>query len=92
MDNAKHTPGPWFLGAMNDCLFVLDKPPSVAGADVAPHMRANGPAVIAKLDYWKADANARLIATAPDHAMIGWAMCVGAAQWIPWQGPMRKTR
>ncbi|MGQ3081102.1 MULTISPECIES: hypothetical protein [Alphaproteobacteria] len=28
--------------------------------------------------------NARLIAAAPDHALIGWAMCVGAGQWEPW--------
>ena len=33
-------------------------------------------------------ANARLIAAAPDHAAIGWAMCVGPARWEPF-GDMR---
>jgi hypothetical protein len=37
-------------------------------------------------DEWEAEcrANARLIAAAPDHALICWAMCVGAGAWDPW--------
>lgn len=30
------------------------------------------------------DANAHLIAAAPDHALIGWAMCVQDARWEEW--------
>lgn len=29
----------WFLGAMNDALFIIDRPPSPSGTDVAPHDR-----------------------------------------------------
>jgi hypothetical protein len=35
-------------------------------------------------DEHEAEANASLIAKAPDHADIGWAMCVGAGRWEPW--------
>lgn len=28
-------------------------------------------------------ANANLLSRAPDHALIGWAMCVGAGRWEP---------
>lgn len=31
-------------------------------------------------------ANARLSAAAPDHALIGWAMCVQDATWEEWDG------
>jgi hypothetical protein len=32
----------------------------------------------------EAEANARLIAAAPDHAEICWAMCMAAGLWEPW--------
>jgi hypothetical protein len=32
----------------------------------------------------EAEANARLIAAAPDHADICWAMCMAAGRWEPW--------
>jgi hypothetical protein len=62
---SKHTPGPWYVGAMNDCLFVIDKPPRPSNDDVVPEGWVT---YIAKLDYKydAASANARFIAAAPD--------------------------
>jgi len=63
----KHTPGPWYVGAQNDLLFILDGPPSPAPYD-GPIPKTYGPSVIAKPDYRidGYEANARLIAAAPD--------------------------
>ena len=36
----------WYLGSMNDGLFIIDQPPSPSGADVGPHVKANGPKLI----------------------------------------------
>lgn len=36
----------WYLGAMNDGLFIINRPPSPAGTDVAPHENPNGPTVV----------------------------------------------
>ena len=63
MSATKHTPGPWYVGAMNDCLFIIDQPPRPSNDDVNPNHQVR---VLAKLDYRAADANARLIAAAPD--------------------------
>ena len=38
---------------------------------------------IADIHWRNREANARLIVAAPDHAMICWAMCVGAGRWEP---------
>ena len=61
----------WHVSAMNDCLFVTDRPPSQSGTDIGPHVRDGQPNVIAKLDYpggdySRAEKHARLIAAAPD--------------------------
>jgi hypothetical protein len=50
---------------MNDCLFVIDKPPRPSNDDVQPDGWVKH---IAKLDYKHDEAmsNARLIAAAPD--------------------------
>lgn len=63
-----HTPGPWFIGAQNDGLFIIDKPPRPSTDDPVHDAQV---AVIAHVYYGNpadlhADANARLIATAPE--------------------------
>lgn len=63
MADVKHTKGPWYVGAMNGCLFIIDQPPRPSNDDVNPDRQVN---VVAKLDYASADANARLIAAAPE--------------------------
>jgi hypothetical protein len=60
---ATHTPGPWHVGAQNDTLYVIaGKPPSLNN-DYPVHDA--GRVVIAKV-YPKDEANARLIAAAPE--------------------------
>lgn len=63
MSASKHTPGPWYVGAMNDCLFIIDQAPRPSNDDVNPDREVT---VVAKLDYIGSEANARLIAAAPD--------------------------
>ncbi|TIM16229.1 MAG: hypothetical protein E5Y67_03280 [Mesorhizobium sp.] len=67
MMTAKHTPGPWFVGAQNDGLYIIDGPPSPAPYD-GPIPREYGPNVIATPNWGVAEyeANARLIAAAPE--------------------------
>jgi len=36
----------WYLGSMNDGLFIIDKPPSPSGTDVPPGVYANSPDMI----------------------------------------------
>ena len=70
MSKGKHTPGPWHVGTMNDCLFIINQQPRPSHDEV--NFEGSGFAtvdnfeIIAKLDYPDADANARLIAAAPD--------------------------
>lgn len=64
----KHTPGPWYVGAMNDALFILKLPPSPNGADAPIDTPHPGQLVIAKpaeLEFEVTKANANLIAAAP---------------------------
>ena len=64
-DNQSFTPGPWFVGAMNDSLFVINK---------KPHASTDGPLtpgldvkVIASCGPSREDqANANIIAAAPE--------------------------
>lgn len=67
MSNAKYTQGPWFVGAQNDGLYIIDSQPSPAPYD-GPIPRDHGPNVIATPNFRLAEceANARLIAAAPD--------------------------
>jgi hypothetical protein len=65
----KPTFGPWFVGAQNDGLYVIDRPPRPSNDDINPDADVE---VIAKV-YRPADgrhetemARARLIAAAPD--------------------------
>ena len=59
-----HTPGPWFVGAQNDALCVIDKPPNPSND--YPRHDANVAAIAKVYNGNAADANARLIAAAPD--------------------------
>jgi hypothetical protein len=61
-----HTPGPWYVGAQNDGLYIIDRQPSPSNDDprhdadvelVATPFAARGATV---------EANARLIAAAPE--------------------------
>lgn len=71
-----HTVGPWF---------VIEAPVIAVTA-------SEGHPVIAELTdvddrrdcLAEIIANARLIAAAPDHALIGWAMCVADGRWEAW--------
>lgn len=36
----------WYLGSMNDGLFIIDKPPSPSGTDVPPGIHANDPEMV----------------------------------------------
>lgn len=64
----KHTPGPLYVGTMNDGLFIIDKPPHPAPNDTGPHDWPNGPRVVAKLadNDARARADASLYAAASD--------------------------
>lgn len=70
----KPTPGPW---ATDGLLIYADHGIQLhvaAAVDEAGHPYAGD----------AAEANARLIAAAPDHALICWAMCVAAGRWEPY--------
>lgn len=36
----------WYLGSMNDGLFIIDAPPSPAGTDVQPYLSPKGPELV----------------------------------------------
>jgi hypothetical protein len=59
------TPGPWFVGAQNDDLYIIDCPPRPSTDDVAPDRDV---AVVAKVydrgSWAETDANARCLAAA----------------------------
>lgn len=58
--------GPWYLGAMNDATFIIDKPPSPAMNDVGPYVMPDGPSPIsAAID----DRNGKLIVAAHNAAI-----------------------
>ena len=72
MSDAKHTPGPWYVGAMNDALFIINEPPRPVPVDtINTSLRT---IVIAKvgephsedISSAEAVANARLIAASPE--------------------------
>jgi hypothetical protein len=57
------TPGPWFVGAMNDGLFVIDQPPRPSNDDTLPTRKVK---CLAKFEYAeKANAD-YTAAAAPD--------------------------
>lgn len=67
--SARHTPGPWFVGAQNDALYVIDRRPAHDN-DYPDH--AGDEACIARVyddvrgSEGSGAANARLIAAAPE--------------------------
>jgi hypothetical protein len=77
MMGMKFTPGPWRVDDRRDadgCLQVQ-----------AEHRGPGSSYCVAAVNFWDcAEANARLVAAAPDHALIGWAMCVQDGTWEEW--------
>lgn len=71
MGMSKHTPGPWKAAP------TAFGPIDIVIPDGKDIVTVYGGGTGNK------EANARLIASAPDHAMIGWAMCVAAGRWEP---------
>ena len=65
--------GPWFVGAMNDGLFIIDQKPCPPtefvhpGHDPAPNVIAT---VCNQDDWADTDGNARLLAAAPELLMV----------------------
>jgi hypothetical protein len=88
---AKHTPGPWSCLSPSLSGHTTIRGPS--GCDVAAvayRSEANFTVRFGgDLPDPEADANARLIAAAPDHALIAWAMCVQDGTWEEWDGQGR---
>lgn len=61
---AEATPGRWFTGCMNDCVFVITRPPR-GNTDYAPHGGDPETEVISKVGPSRIDeANAAFIASA----------------------------
>jgi hypothetical protein len=76
------TPGPWKRRKnsphLDLCAPVTTKGENIADeALVTIHPKGGH-------GHDEALANLHLIAAAPDHALIGWAMCVAAGRWEPW--------
>lgn len=61
-----HTPAPWFVGAQNDALYVIVGDPPSINNDYPRHDANREP--IAKI--YTGDADARLIAAAPDLLLL----------------------
>jgi len=65
----QHTPGPWFVGAQNDALFIIDRRP--AFSNDYPNHDADTEVIAKVYDDVRGNAgagrcNARLIAAAPE--------------------------
>ena len=60
MSESKHTPGPWFVGAQNDALYIINRRP--AHDNDYPNHDADVTCIAKVYD----EANAALIARAPD--------------------------
>jgi hypothetical protein len=83
---AKHTPGPWQLGERYGMLKTEIIAPQ-AGRAVATVWTHEQPTVREPRETKPSEAgqaNAHLIAAAPDHALICWAMCVQDGTWEEW--------
>ena len=74
-----HTPGPWFLFANDHCVGgPCDHPDGPTAGVAICNMQRRGVA--------ENQANARLIASAPDHAMFASALIQKLARWEPFPG------
>jgi hypothetical protein len=70
------SPERWYVGSMNDCLFIIDQPPRPSNDDVNPDHDVNVIAKVADLGP-EGDRHARLIAASPDlleacQAFVAW--------------------
>lgn len=77
--NHKTTGGPWYVGAQNDALYVINKPPRPSTDDINPEQDVE---VIAKIydrpTPGETDANARVMAA-------GWELleaCKAVEAWL----------
>lgn len=64
-----HTPGPWYVGAMTDQLYIINEPPRPAPKDYEnTTLKTIAIAKTFQVDggFAAEEANARLIAAAPD--------------------------
>jgi hypothetical protein len=78
-DRLEATPGPWTVGEIDTAWHEGSNLPPEIGLTVnGSHWNK----VVASVMV--SDANARLIARAPDHALIVWAMCIQDGRWIEW--------
>lgn len=59
----KYTPGPWYVGTQNDVLYIITRAPRPSRDDIADIADVK---VIGSLNKCNDDANACLIAAAPD--------------------------
>lgn len=74
----KHTPGPWAVGPVDDTVITHVGPDNVRYEIAAIDGDYNQP------ETWPVmEANARLIASAPDHADFGRAITTLGARWEP---------
>lgn len=79
MSDVKHTPGPWQKAHRKGQTVV--RGPSSEVIVAVPEPLHEGYGITSDTER---KANARLIAAAPDHALVGWAMCVGSGRWEAW--------
>jgi hypothetical protein len=75
--SAQHTKGPW------EVRYRFGRLTTVVGRQRYP-ICDTGTAPLAETNQRREEANARLIAASPDHALICRAMCVGVARWEMW--------
>jgi hypothetical protein len=79
--DASVTPGPWAVSILTPVLVTTADAGDGMVRNVAIMQRhGNG---LSSRDV-EAMANARLVAAAPDHALIAWGLCVAAGRWEPW--------
>lgn len=81
MSESKHTPGPWI--ADRDHQTHLTGHITICVGSPSTGLNWDIVAVVEKCE--EVDANAKLIAAAPDHALYAAAITTGIARWEPWE-------
>ena len=64
-----HTPAPWYVGAQNDMLYIIDRSPRPSNDDINPNVDIEPIAKVYRpreATFETEQANARLIAAAPE--------------------------
>lgn len=84
VEGSKHTPGPWAVLELRDTDRCLVSSNCLPDGSERAAAEKNGGFMVAHTLGPQREANARLIATAPDHALVCWAMCVQDARWEEW--------